>query len=212
MDRLDALLGALARQVSALAVAVAVLAVGLVGVGTVMPSEQAPDRAYTELAPGDPVRITVPRLGVRAPVVPVAVSAERVLDPPEDVLSVGWWDQSAQPGSRAGSTVMTGHAVREGGGALDELRAVRQGDVVEVVTRRGLMRYEVLRRKVYGKEQLAADAEKVFGQDGGDGRLVLVSCTDWDGSGYRSNVVVYAAALGQPVEPDAPTGTDTARG
>jgi hypothetical protein len=44
---------------------------------------------------------------------------------------------------------------------------------------------------VYRKTTLARDAERVFGQSG-PGRLVLITCEDWNGSTYLSNVVVLA--------------------
>ncbi len=87
-----------------------------------------------------------------------------------------------------------------GGGALDRLPEITRGARVDVVTCTGRMRYRVVRVAVLGRDELARDAVSLFGQDGGDGRLVLVSCTDWNGSSYDANVVVLAAPLGQPVE------------
>ena len=83
---------------------------------------------------------------------------------------------------------------------MDPLRGVRRGAVVDVRTAEGTMRYLVQRKKVYDKDELAVNAVSIFGQESGRGRLVLVSCTDWDGTGYASNVVVYAVALGEPRE------------
>ena len=45
--------------------------------------------------------------------------------------------------------------------------------------------------QVYDKGRLAGAAERVFSQEV-PGRLVLITCEDWDGSAYRSNVVVHA--------------------
>jgi hypothetical protein len=39
---------------------------------------------------------------------------------------------------------------------------------------------------------------QLFKQDGGAGRLVLISAEGWDGSGYRKSVVATASPLGQP--------------
>ena len=38
----------------------------------------------------------------------------------------------------------------------------------------------------------------LFKQDGGAGRLVMVSAEAWDGSSYPRSVVVTAAPLGEP--------------
>ncbi|KQQ42575.1 class F sortase [Nocardioides sp. Leaf307] len=187
-------------RLGALTTALLVLGVGLVLGGLVLPSgtdDSGP--SYADLGPADPVRLQVRSLRIDAPVVPVAVTTDRVLDPPTDVLDVGWWDASAQPGAESGQTVIAGHTVHTGGGSLDRLGDVRRGAAVDVTTPRGRMRYEVTRVVVYDKDQLAANAQQVFGQDRRDGRLVLISCTDWDGAAYASNVVVFGRALGEPV-------------
>ena len=50
------------------------------------------------------------------------------------------------------------------------------------------------KRQVYRKATLAQDAARIFSQER-PGRLVLITCEDWDGTKYLSNVVV----IGQPV-------------
>lgn len=201
--RLDSFLAALTARLAGVSTALLVLSAGLVVGGLVVPSEEPPPRSpYRSLDPADPILLLVPSLDIEAPVVPIALSEDLVLDPPRDVVDVGWWDASAQPGSERGSTVIAGHTVKTGGGALDPLRDVRRGAVVDVRTDEGTMRYLVQRKKVYDKDELALNAVDVFGQERGDGRLVLVSCTDWDGSTYASNVVVFAVALGEPRNPD----------
>ena len=179
----------LEARLRALTSALGVLALGMVLLGVVLPSGD--DDGYTSLDPAAPVRLSVPSLDIRAP-----VNEKR----PADVLDVGWWDASALPGQATGSTVIAGHTVNTGGGSLDRLADVRRGAVVDVLTRNGVMRYEVRRTKVYDKEQLARNAVRVFGQDAGDGRLVLVSCADWDGTAYDSNVVVFADPVGSPTQ------------
>lgn len=188
----------LEARLRALTSALGVLALGMVLLGVVLPSGD--DDGYTSFDPAAPVRLSVPSLDIRAPVNAIEVGDDRVLDPPADVLDVGWWDASALPGQATGSTVIAGHTVNTGGGSLDRLADVRRGALVDVLTRNGVMRYEVRRTKVYDKEQLARNAVKVFGQDTGDGRLVLVSCADWDGTAYDSNVVVYADPVGSPTQ------------
>ena len=47
--------------------------------------------------------------------------------------------------------------------------------------------------RVYDKGSVAGDAKRLFSQDV-PGRLVLVTCEDWDGERYLSNVVVTARA------------------
>ena len=159
--------------------------------------------AYTAIGPGAPVRLSMPSLGVTAPVVPITMDG-RALDPPRDYREVGWWSASAKPGSGQGQTVITGHTVHTGGASMNRLGDLAVDDFVDVISRRGTMRYVVQRTKVYSKAQIARHAPELFGQDHGRGRLVLVTCTDWDGVAYESNVVVVAKPLGAPVDADDP--------
>ncbi len=185
-DRLDAVLRGL--------VALAVMA-GLVALVIADGEDRS---AYRSLEASAPVRLEIPSLGVDAPIVPIEVDDAAVLDPPDDPVQVGWWKRSAEPGARDGQTVIAGHAVRTGGGSLDEVRSLRRGQPVDLTTRRGTMRYRVEGVRVYDQPELARRAAELFGQGAGAGRLVLVSCTDWNGSSYDHNVVVLARPLGQP--------------
>jgi LPXTG-site transpeptidase (sortase) family protein len=136
------------------------------------------------------VRLVVPRLHVDAPVVPIGAPG-RVLVPPGDPQVLGWWDGGAVPGAAHGGALVTGHTVHTGGGAFDDLETLRPGDPVRVRTARGTIRYAVTGVTVYRKASLARDAAKVFRQRG-PGRLVLITCEDWNGTTYLSNAVVFA--------------------
>lgn len=186
-----------AASLSAVTSMLMVLSVGLVVGGFALPG--APDEpAYRSMSAAAPVRLIVPSLHIDAPVVPIALSPDAVLDPPRDPEQVGWWDDSARPGADNGQTVITGHTVHTGGGAMDHIGDVRRGAFVDVVTRHGTMRYRVDRVRILGKERLARKAGGLFGQRHGGGRLVLVTCTGWNGSYYPSNVVVVGHPLGVP--------------
>jgi LPXTG-site transpeptidase (sortase) family protein len=154
---------------------------------------------YTAIGAGAPVRLSMPKLHVTAPVVPIAM-VDNALDPPRNYREVGWWQTSAKPGAAHGQTVITGHTVHTGGASMNRLGQLAAGDFVDVVSKRGRMRYVVQRSKVYSKPALARHAQELFGQGHGRGRLVLVTCTDWNGVTYESNVVVLAKPLGAPVD------------
>ncbi|ROR91508.1 class F sortase [Nocardioides aurantiacus] len=175
-----------------------VLAVGLIGFGAVLPSqaEETPGEFRPLSAPSDPTRLVVPALGVRAPITPIEVSPSGVLDPPEDVDVVGWWKRSVRPGATRGQTVLTGHTVHTGGGVLDKLGKLRPGQVVRVVTPRGAMVYRTTRVETLSKAELAERSTSLFGQDRQRTRLVLITCTDWNGSDFESNIVAFARPLG----------------
>jgi LPXTG-site transpeptidase (sortase) family protein len=142
------------------------------------------------IRPGRPRRISLPQLGVSAPVVSISVS-QGSLTPPSDPQTVGWWSGGAQPGAVRGSAVITGHTVHAGGGAFDDLGQLQKGDSVVVATARGSLRYRVTGITTYRKQALATHAEEVFDQSV-PGRLVLITCEDWNGKIYLSNVVVIA--------------------
>lgn len=184
-------LGAVLRALVALAVVAGLAALAI--------TDRDDDRsAYRSLKASAPVRLEIPSLGVDAPVVPIEVDAAAVLDPPDDPVQVGWWRRSAEPGAREGQTVIAGHTVHTGGGSLDRVRSLTKGRTLDLTTHRGTMRYRVQGVRVYDQPELARRAVDLFGQDAGAGRLVLVSCTDWNGSSYDHNVVVLARPLGQP--------------
>ena len=139
---------------------------------------------------GVPTRVVVSGLGVDVPVVGVDAPGG-VLTPPSDPQVLGWWRSGAQPGAELGSALITGHTVSSGGGALDDLEAVRRGDPVTVRTSKGSVDYEVTDVTIYRKATLAEHAARVFSQSV-PGRLVLITCEDWNGTAYLSNVVVLA--------------------
>ena len=153
-----------------------------------------PAPALARRRPGDPVRVVIPVLGVDAPVLPVR-APDRTLVPPRDPRRLGWWADGAKPGAAEGSALIAGHTVHTGGGALDDLEDLRRGDRVVVRTHRGRLSYGVVRVRTYSKGRLAQVAPRVFSQHVG-GRLVLITCEDWDGERYLSNVVVTAVPAG----------------
>jgi LPXTG-site transpeptidase (sortase) family protein len=161
------------------------------------PTVTGSPKATTAPAPaagtGRPARLIVPSLGVDAPVVGIETQGA-VLVPPDDPRTLGWWTGGARPGARFGGALITGHTVSSGGGAFDDLETLRRGDRVAVRTLRGVVRYRVTGVSIYRKASLARDAERLFSQDV-PGRLVLVTCEDWTGEVYLSNVVVFAEPL-----------------
>ena len=143
---------------------------------------------------GAPRAISIPALVVQAPVVPIE-AAGNVLVPPGDPSTLGWWVAGARPGDRRGSALLTGHTVHDGGGALDDLERLGVGDPVTVTVASGPIRYVVSSVRTFSKGSLADHARRLFSQEV-RGRLVLVTCEDWDGEKYLSNVVVVATPAG----------------
>lgn len=154
------------------------------------PRSPKPDAAQPS-APGvRPDTVVVPALDVRADVTPIALQ-DGALTPPSDPLDVGWWSGGSRPGAGAGAAVITGHTVHTGGGAFDDLEELAAGDRVLVLSNGTTVAYDVARVEVLSRAELARKSTAIFGRSG-PGRLVLITCEDWDGTAYRSNVVVTA--------------------
>jgi len=146
-----------------------------------------------------PDEILVPSLKIKAPVIPIELASDGVLTPPADTDVVGWWDGSAEPGSDEGQTVVTGHTVSTGGGVMNDLPKIDVGAVVQIRDEGKVSAYRATGVFKLTKEEVAAAADRLFGQDSEGGRLVLVTCTDYHDGEYDSNIIVWA----EPVENDA---------
>jgi hypothetical protein len=157
------------------------------------PDVTVASRPAAHPATGRPLRVSVPVLGVSVPVVDISLTGD-VLVPPADPQMLGWWTSGAEPGAVRGTTVVTGHTVSTGGGALDDLHLLARGDRILVATDVGRIRYEVTGVVRYSKKALARAADRVFSQEV-PGRLVLVTCTDFDGYEYLGNTLVFAAPV-----------------
>lgn len=161
------------------------------------PSPEIGTTATPHLArpvPGAPARIRIPALHVDAPVLPVHAPGSTLV-PPADPMELGWWADGAEPGSRHGAVLVAGHTVHNGDGALDPLGTLHAGAPVVVRTANGeRLRYRARSVRTYSKGSIARQAQRLFDQRGPE-RLVLVTCTDWDGTRYLSNTVVVAVPV-----------------
>jgi LPXTG-site transpeptidase (sortase) family protein len=161
-----------------------------------MPTTEAPEPSPTpEPKPLEgPYTVRIPSIDVSAPVVPIQVNADRVLVPPRELTVVGWWSDGAVPGAANGSAVLVGHSARAGGGVFDHMGELRAGDGIEVVGADDALTYRVESVDVLSKEDLARNAEAIFDQSG-RGRLVVITCEDFDGQVWRSNLVTIATPV-----------------
>jgi LPXTG-site transpeptidase (sortase) family protein len=142
-----------------------------------------------------PFALRIPRIGVDAQVVPIKSNDEGILEPPRAVSVAGWWSDGASPGEAQGSAVLVGHAVRyKGGGVFDDLGELSRGDAIEVEGAHSTVTYRVQSNDLLSKDDVARNAEQIFDQTG-TGRLVVITCGDFDGSVWRSNIVIIAAPV-----------------
>jgi LPXTG-site transpeptidase (sortase) family protein len=138
-----------------------------------------------------PIRIALPAIGVRAPVVPVGVARAGLMEVPERGQAA-WYRFGSGPGS-PGSTVIAGHVDLAGAeGVFRRLAEVEPGDRVAVTTADGDDRgYRVVARRRYDKERLPGWIWSRRGRE----LLTLVTCGgsyDEGTRSYEANTVVFA--------------------
>jgi LPXTG-site transpeptidase (sortase) family protein len=143
--------------------------------------------------PVEPRRLRIPSLGIDAPVLPITADGLQLV-PPSDSQAVGWWSAGAQPGAERGTAILTGHTVSTGGGVFDDLEHLRPGQRVKILSSGPRLRLRVSSVTTYDKGSLAEQAADIFDQTA-PGRVALVTCEDWNGAAYLSNVVVIAAPV-----------------
>ena len=151
------------------------------------------------------LHVVVRSLKIDAPIVSIAMTRDRVLTPPANPRDVGWWNASAKPGATHGQTIIAGHTVHTGGGEFDHLGSMRKGAQIDIVRKRITEHYVATKVFKLSKREVSSRAQKLFGQDRHRNRLVLITCGDWTGHEYLTNVFVYAKPVGE-----TPTVRDTA--
>jgi len=142
--------------------------------------------------PGGDDVLYVPSIDLLAPIIDIEMDEGGVLSPPADPDIVGWWQRSAEPGARRGQTVITGHTVESGDGVMDKLGELEPGNVIRVRDRDKVTEYRVTDNQTLSADEVAEHAQMLFGQDREEGRLVLVTCTDYVDGNYLSNIIVVA--------------------
>jgi sortase (surface protein transpeptidase) len=164
-----------------------------VNVAPQRPAADGPKRRPQRAA--RPVRIEIPAIGVRAPVIPLGLNSDRSLEVPTDFSEAGWWTGGPRPGE-PGPAVVAGHVDSTTGPAVFyRLGDLHSGDAIVVVRRDGSRaRFTVQRSERYPKSDFPT--AKVYGPTSGP-TLRLITCGgDFDSSTghYVDNTVVYAAA------------------
>ncbi|QNG18144.1 class F sortase [Rhodococcus triatomae] len=148
--------------------------------------------------PAQPVNLGID--GVDAVIDPVATDVAGALLPPQDVERVGWWADSALPGSGAGTIVVTGHVddADQGDGYAARFPDLTPGADAVLTLADGTER----RYRIQEIDSTAKDGElpvdRLNSLDGPE-VLALITCggefvgAPW---GYADNVIVFATPVG----------------
>jgi sortase (surface protein transpeptidase) len=140
-----------------------------------------------------PVFLTIPAIGVRAPIINLGLNPNDTLQVPRTTTVAGWYTGSPRPGA-TGSAIIAGHVdSRSGPGVFFWLRAMRRGDRIYVRRAGGTLAvFTVTAVRMYPKDKFPTAA--VYGPVP-DAELRLITCGgtfDYSTGSYLSNVVVYA--------------------
>ena len=146
--------------------------------------------------PAVPTGLSIPSLGVLAPVVPVGLGEDRSMQIP-GVSEAGWYLPGRAPGSPTGSAVIAAHVdFNERPGVFFELRGIQPGaEVVVTDAAGGTHRFVVTERTQVAKDRVPM--QELF-RTGGDPILTLVTCGGAFDSGARSysdNIIVRAVPV-----------------
>jgi sortase (surface protein transpeptidase) len=144
-------------------------------------------------APPRPVWLTIPAIGVKAPVITLGLNRDGTLQVPGSTTVAGWYTGSPRPGA-TGSAVIAGHVdSRSGPGVFFWLRSMHRGDRIYVRRADGTLAvFTVTAVQMYAKSRFPTAA--VYGPVP-DAELRLITCGgtfDYARGSYLSNVVVYA--------------------
>jgi sortase (surface protein transpeptidase) len=211
----SAVWGAHARLLSAAVLSAGLLAAGAGAVGLVAthpwsgPSQRlvakpspvaaptghavAPVSVAAAAPPPKPVLLTIPAIGVKAPIITLGLNRNGTLQVPKTTTVVGWYTNSPRPGA-IGSAIIAGHVdSRSGPGVFFWLRAMHPGERIYVRRADGTLAvFTVTVVRLYAKSQFPT--AMVYGPVP-DAELRLITCGgtfDYATGSYLSNVVVYA--------------------
>jgi hypothetical protein len=140
-----------------------------------------------------PVWLTIPAIGVKAPIINLGLNPDGTLQVPRTTTVAGWYTGSPRPGA-IGSAVIAGHVdSRTGPGIFFWLKNLRPGDRIYVRRADGTLAvFTVTEVRKYPKSNFPTPL--VYGPVP-DAELRLITCGgtfDYARGSYLSNVVVYA--------------------
>lgn len=155
----------------------------------------APPQRSQALAESDPVRLTIPSIGVdTSAIIELGLTDQSELETPTNADDVGWFTGGHTPGAR-GVAVVAGHVTYNGPAVFFRLGELAPGATVDVERSDGTTAtFAVTRSATFPKTEFPS-AEVYRPSD--DAELVLITCggTFADAS-YDSNVIVWAELVG----------------
>jgi sortase (surface protein transpeptidase) len=144
-----------------------------------------------------PVRLTIPAIGIVTSVGKLGLQPDHEVMVPTTIHAVGWYIDGPAPG-QLGSAVILGHVDSyAGAGVFFNLKSLKAGDSIAVVSRDGVTTHFVVTEVVQYSKTAFPD-RLVYGSHG-TRSLQLVTCGgvfDHATGHYESNIVVFSHLVG----------------
>jgi hypothetical protein len=189
---------------SALLVLVGIFGVGA-GLGLVVGAPAMPSLslahakptgpAVAAMARSTPKRISIPSIGVSAPIIPVGLAGDGTIGTPplSNANLAGWYDGGPAPG-QMGPAVVVGHVDGpHGESVFYKLGKLKPGQIVQLnLADRRVAVFSIYSVEAYPKGRFPGD--RIYGDYSRPG-LRLITCGGrfiGGSTGYADNVVVYA--------------------
>jgi sortase (surface protein transpeptidase) len=188
-----------ARLLIVMVAAVVAAAVAILLAANLDRSRSGGSEATTTSAPppalGDPVRVSIPAIGVDSRLVPVGLNPDGSMHTPEFGLAA-WYNLGPKPGE-PGPAVVLAHVDSKANGpdVFYRLRELKPGDQVTVSYQDGAKTFKVTAREEAAKTKLPTD--KIW-NDTKNPVLRLITCGgafDRKAGSYLDNIIVYADLL-----------------
>ena len=124
-------------------------------------------------------RLSIRKINIEAPIVSIGRNAKGAVDVPHEIQALGWFRESAFPGS-SGTTIIDGHRGWNAGIRLpfDKLNQISIGDIVTIDLNDGsVVKYRVIKKQLYPYD---AYSPEVFFKGGGTFMNLITCDGDWD--------------------------------
>lgn len=146
-----------------------------------------------------PVGISIPSIGVEAPLEVLALDQSDELQPPEAWDAAGWYESSPVPGDQ-GPSIITGHLTAPDGPAVFiDLGDLVPGDLVTVTQADGTTSTFAVDRTITAERTDAFPTAEIYGPTP-DAQLRLITCEgeyDPTRNHWTHNMIVFATAVPQ---------------
>lgn len=163
---------------------------------TTITPEPSPVTTISQFS-GYPYTLSIPKIGVRAPVVITGLETDGRMAVPNNLTEVGVFNGSAMPGEK-GTAVMGAHVDNGGGtpGIFKRLSELQTGDTINVTTHDNhTLVYKVTSVKIYDKDEKATN-DVFYSNDGI--HLNLITCHgEWLPSEktYKERLIVFTELM-----------------